>query len=199
VSTAFQPATPAEVSTVTVDRVEQKTINRRDGTSGTLYQVYVVGAIAPLETFKRDIAESAFSLVGQDAEAHYTVKVNGNFTNYRLEQILPGKPSPAEVAQRAQEAGPLLREAAGLPTPPVASQGLPAAPTDKDKSIHRQTAAKVAATLFAANPSDAPTFWENIRLLAHYFDTGDIPGTTTPELQGGGEGYFDDIPFMPTL
>lgn len=185
---SFQPAQPAEVSNVVVDRVDQKPVRRKDGTNTTLYEVFVVGSVAPLSTFKRDLAESAFSLVGQSAEAHFTVKQNGQFTNYYLEQILPAPASPVEAAQRAQEAQPLLRQAAGLPEPAQALQQAQEAQDEKTRAIHRQVAAKVAATLFTANPSDAPTFWENIRLLALYFDTGIIPGAITSDVD-------DDIPF----
>jgi hypothetical protein len=197
-STAFQPAQPVEVSTVIVDRVEQRQIDRRDGTKGTVYQVHVVGAAAPLETFKRDLAESAFSLVGQQAEVHFTTRTNGQYTNYRLEQILPAAPSPAQRAQMAQEASPLLRQATGLPEAPVPSQGLPEPPagntgvnvlTEKDRAIHRQVAAKVAAQLVVAAPgTDSATYWENIERLAAYFDTGIIPGRTADYVE-------DDIPF----
>lgn len=187
---SFQPAQPAEVSTVVIDHVDQKPVRRKDGTNTTLYEVYVVGAIAPLSTFKRELAESAFTLVGQSAEAHYTVKQNGQYTNYYLEDILPAPASPAERAQRAQEAQPLLRTAAGLPEPAQALQEAQASQDEKNRAIHRQTAAKVAATLFAASPSDAPTFWENVRTLALYFDTGVLPidQITAP-------GDEDDIPF----
>lgn len=192
-SSSFQPSAPSESSVVTIERVDQKTITRRDGSPGTLYQVFAVGAPAPFETFKRDLAESAHSLINRSAEARYTVNVNGQFTNYRLESILPAQANPVERAQRAQEAQPILREAAGLPHPSHALSEAQASLTDKDRSICRQTAGKVAATLFAANPSDAPTFWENVERLTAYFEVGIVPGKTTAEMLGSN--YEDDIPF----
>lgn len=190
---SFQPAAPDTVDTALIDRVDQRTITKRDGTNAMIYEVYVVGFDQPLSTFKRTIAESAHSLVGQPAEIHYQAKRNGEFTNYYLNQILPPPSNPVERAQRAAEAPPLLSQAAGLSQPSQPSQGLTTPSSginDKDRSIHRQTAAKVAATLFAAQPSDAPTFWENVQRLTEYFDTGQIPGQNLVA-----EGLDDDIPF----
>jgi len=189
---SFRPSAPDSVDTALVERVDQRTINKRDGSNTTLYEVYVVGSQTPLATFKRSLADSAFELIGQAAELHYAVKQNGDFTNYYLNNILPARATAAEAAQRAQEAQPLLRQAAGLPEAPVPSQGLTNAPS-KDQAIHRQTAAKVAATLVQAAPNTDPyVFWENVEKLAHYFDTGVIPTKAgLPHLDPD----EDDIPF----
>jgi hypothetical protein len=53
--------------------------------------------------------------------------------------------------------------------PQVQSQ--PQGPTEKDRAIHRQVAAKVAAQI----SNSAGEFWSNAVDLARYFDTGSTP------------------------
>jgi hypothetical protein len=193
-SATFAPRTPDTVGLFTIARVEQRTVNKRDGTSFTMYDVFTAEQQPAFATTKREIAESAFDLINKVAELHYTVRQNGNYTNFYVNQILPPPLNAAQTAQRAQEASPLLAQAAGLPQAPVAAQGQreipqgPPYPTDRDRSIFRQTAAKVAATLPV---TDGLTFWENVEKLAAYFETGQT-GVVPAVVQ---EDEFSDLPF----
>jgi len=178
-SSTFAPRAPEQRALVTIAGVEQRTVNKRDGTTFTMFDIYVNEQERPFNTSKRDVAESAYSLRGQAAEMAFTVKQNGDFTNYWANSVLP---TTAQVAaQRAQEAQP-LRDT--LATPRPAEPPL----SEKDRQVHRQAAAKVAATLHAeGEPADV--FWENCLRLAAYFDSGVIPS------QGGYTEDEDDIPF----
>jgi hypothetical protein len=184
-SSTFAPRASEEKALVTIRGVETRTVNKRDGTSFTMYDIYVVEQEKPFNTTKRAVAESAFDLKGQAAEMAYSVKQNGDFTNYWANSILPAATGAAVAALRAQEAQPILRAAADLPEPSPA----PAGPSEKDQAIHRQVAAKVAASLHAAAPGSAEDFWDNCLKLAAYFDSGVTP------TQAGYSEDDDGIPF----
>jgi hypothetical protein len=161
--------------------VESRTVTKRDGTSFTIYDVSFSNDQV-FGTTKRQLAERAFELIGVPAEVLFSVKQNGDFTNYYLNEISQASSRNAlQAVQSAQEAQPESRTGSDIPR---SSQGL----TEKDRQIHRQTAAKVAAVLHQATPGSATDFWENCRKLSEYFDTGDFPswGVDEPE---------DDIPF----
>lgn len=117
-STAFQPRAPEEKALVTIDRVEQRSVTKKDGSGTfTMFDIFVLEQQQPFTTTKKDIAESAFSLVGQVAEMSYNVKVNGTFTNYWANVVLPGPVNPALRAQLAAQAQPFLQAAVPEPAP----------------------------------------------------------------------------------
>jgi len=166
---------------LTPQSVESRDVNKRDGTRFTIYDVAMSDGIT-YGTTKRQIAESAFELIGTPAEVRYSVKVNGDFTNYYLNGITMASGDASAALQRAQDAQPQGGTANSIPQ---AGERL----TERDKSIHRQTAAKVAAKLHVASPGSATDFWDNCRKLSEYFDTGEFPSWGVDQPQD------DDIPF----
>ena len=80
-----------------------------------------------------------------------------------------GSATPVENPQAAQESQ-------GGPQDVSAAPVAPQAPSDRDKQIHRQTAAKVAAQLLAYFPAEEQsltTFYTVAEQLVSYFATGD--------------------------
>src|SRR5215471_4683802 len=110
-------------------------------------------------------------MIGQRVLAVVRVEQRGEFTNYHLDSVeLAGaQPAPQEgyvPVQQAQQAQ--VQTAPQTPT----SQPI-VAPNERERqaSIHRQTAAKVAAAM-SGTPSE---FWENVQTVFRFFETGQIP------------------------
>jgi hypothetical protein len=163
---------------------------------------------------RQDTFNQAMQMIGQRVVAVVRVEQRGEFTNYYLDSVELAGAQPAQQqgyqpAQQAQQAQPPQ-----TPTsPPIV------APNERERqsSIHRQTAAKVAAKM-SSTPNE---FWENVQTVFRFFETGQIPtlgnyvaGESPPQAQrqnaaayappdygdpGPQEGYVpagqDDIPF----
>lgn len=177
-------------------------------TQETFFMYDIDTTIGKMQTTKRDIAESAFSLLNQTAELDFTTKHNGTYTNIYLNKVLPAPSNPAAQAQMAQTAGAsdFLTQTAGV----VATSGIPTSgtgvgtnitvtsnipdePSVKQQSIHRQTATKVAAAL---NPETVAAFWANVHALVKFYETGADPLVPLPAGGLGAESTSDDdIPF----
>lgn len=183
----------------TIVSVVPSTVNTKRGPA--VKHTITTSAGAELQTFKQDIAQTAASLIGQPVEIEYDVSQNGEWTNYYPVAILPAA-NPALQAQMAQAAlgSPLpgaqfAGQMAQNTMPQATLGGSPPLPTGdyfaepKTISIHRQVAAKVAATM-VTEQSSAAEFWANCEALVVYFNSGatpiDIAAVTNPD---------DDIPF----
>jgi hypothetical protein len=144
----------------TVEAVNSRAVKTRDGRESTVYEI-IDGNDIKWETWKKQLASEANRLMGQQAIFRGKKEINGEYTNYRLEDVQPVNGSgpnhnPVTQAQRAQT--PASRQAASdFDT--------------KDWSIMRQCAGKVSAHL-SDNPID---FWRNLDALVAYFAYGLIP------------------------
>lgn len=178
----------------------------------TLWDIEV-GDGTKLTTFQSPLGEKAKSYIGQICDFQITIDGPNDkgFTNLYLEgvQRSPGVKQPSEVAQAAHRA----QTAAGTATEVTYDQYKDLSEGQEQRkttSIHRQTAAKVAAALL---PESSQEFWTNVTDLVHYFATGENPfiaekqantaSTTTggtsptpePEWSGTEPDTDDDIPF----
>lgn len=169
-------------------------------------------------TFNTAMGNKAKGLSGQMADLQVAIEQKGDFTNYYLQGIQPAKsgaqpPAGSEVvqaAQRAQEAARLGTGAQNLEVTYDQYKDLDKEKEDrKNKSIHRQTATKVAASLL---PSDAAEFWMNVRDLVEFYGSGFVPTNDAGQIDRGSvtshtdllpstqtdadfQGTDDDIPF----
>lgn len=186
-----------DVATVMINAVTQKAITTQRGPT-TLFILDT--SQGDMTTFDKVLAQSAFSLKGQMAQATYRSQPNGNFPPKQfLESILPAQVSPAVQAQQAQSHG------AQMFTENVA--GIPEADADKaakaqlrEQSIHRQCATKVAA---ACAPPSREQFWAFTEELVRFYQTGQAPNAIEAALvdqfdarqDTNGFTQADDIPF----
>lgn len=159
--------------------------------------------------WEKALAESAWSLKDQQSVWKVQVEQNGKYTNRTLKDIQPM--TGAGIDGMMQTVDQSIGNGSSLPSfvdhDAVATFVNQA--ESKDASICRQCAGKVAATMGASTPSE---FWENMLLLAHYFETGTPPhgvrvgsATTAVPVQGDGADPFpsespppltdDDLPF----
>jgi hypothetical protein len=190
----------AETILTSIVAVSPRTVQRQDGTSFTIHEV--IDQTGRKWVARRDVANMAQSYVGHMVEmitrTEQKAGRNGQtFTNHYVDHIAPANAMTAiQQAHQAQAAYAPQTMAptpsptpTPPPTPPPPPQGPPEVHTERDRSIYRQTAGKVAAEI-SKTPSE---MWENIVLLARYFETGQVP----PNAQGGGSNdqYEDDIPF----
>ncbi len=125
-------------------------------------------------TFKADMGQAALELKGQVADLKVTIeKKDDGYTNYYLNNI---RPNPASAQTPA---GQMAAQAAHaqIEVPVVSFDQYKSGEEEKEKrrnqSIHRQTAAKVAAEL----SKDEDEFWTNVQHLVHFFGTGNVPST----------------------
>ncbi len=165
-----------------------KDVEVRKIKNGTMTVYDVVDAEGVKWTaWEKELAERAYALKDQPALLEVDVEQKGKWTNRNLRGI-EGKPvagfTPALEAMSAS---------LGTEKPPSlldAKEALTEAPSYRDRSIFRQTAAKVAAHL-AEGGSSPEEFWANTRDLAAYFESGVLPsgGDKAPAVAE------DDIPF----
>jgi len=179
----------------TIIRAEPRVVTRQsDGQQFTLNEVFTNIQPQPFLA-KADVFNLARAYTGQQVEIVGRAVTNERgFTNYQLDYI-----------------GPI---GAGTPTPtpqPIPNQPQPQPQNqERQQSIHRQVAAKVAAVV-STTPQE---FWPNVNDLFTYFETGRTPMTNNPEwtmqqamtqaqeAQAAAAGYVhddSDIPFAPTI
>jgi hypothetical protein len=156
------PAVTARIQNVTV-----KTVNTARGSG----DVYTVEADRKYTTWKRDIAQAAKELIGQDAEIAYSEQQKGDFTNYYIDSVLPLRGTAPDF-ERAP--GPVPQDV-------------------KEQRIMRQTAAKVAVEQLRYFTPDDQTKEMLVALTEmwhDYFENG------WPEVDAVPGGFpTDDIPF----
>jgi hypothetical protein len=142
-------------------------VSTRDGRQFTLYELFAADGTTWVA--KADVFNIAQTMVGQQVEIVGRVEQKGNFTNYYADLVqLAGAPQATHMqAMQAVQQAQQSAVAAGR-----VQQALPGSyPTEKDHSITRQTAGKVAAQI-SSTPQE---FWQNVQDLARYFDTGQVP------------------------
>lgn len=179
---------PEYVTTLTSYNPQQ--INRDDGSNFTLHKFHDVAGTEMVA--RADVANIARGFINVPALVTVRTEQKGRWINHYLDHIRAADGAqPAIQAQQAQQtyqqqAGPEPSTTAGPAVyPTTQTTGTSATEwhqelTEKDKQIHRQVAAKVAAGI----SSTSNEFWRNCADLAHYFDTGRFP-----------EPPQDDIPF----
>ena len=165
--------------TAVVKEVTRKNVTPKSGGDPfTLYEI--TAGDKTWATKKQDIALTAHSLVGKTARIEGRVQQNGNFTNYYINSI--------------QETDAPATTSDVFDSPIPSSNGSTAVPTDRDESIYRQVATKVAAQL-----ADTPTdFWQNVDTLMNFYRTGQHPSQEENYAQTATQTDFagdDDIPF----
>lgn len=181
-----------DVSTVlaTASAVTNREISRKaDGRKFTLYTVETDRG--DFTTTRRELAERAYRLTGQQVMFHVKTEQRGEYTNYYLEDIETPDMSGGGFGQQQQQAFTPPQQQNGFdpqpasfppPKPPDAGT-----PTNKDVFIFRQTAAKVAGQI-SRTPEE---FWSNVDAIAAYF----IDGTKPAAYATVGQAADDDIPF----
>jgi len=159
-----------QVLNTTISSVEPRVVTRRsDGVQITLWEVTDGSGVVWVA--RKDVANIARQLIGHPVTMIARTQHKGEYVNRYLDAV--------ELNGGSQPVGPPPIATQAVQTAMAAQQTLPTQPTqpglsEKDRQIHRQTAAKVAAVLQA--PGDGMLdFWANARALANYFDTGFVP------------------------
>lgn len=170
----------------TVQGVTFRDVNRKsDGKSIRIYEI-VDGNNTKWTTSRIDIANEANAKLGQPVQISGRQEINGVYENFYLDAIgspngLTPPPSqqfpiPETIAAQithvpAPQAAP-QPQPAPIPTPPPPPVEIaPTGPTDKDWTIWRQVATKVAVNL-SATPAE---FWANTEDLIRYYAYGVKP------------------------
>lgn len=142
----------------------------------------------------RELAERAYGLKDTLALLEVEVKQNGNFTNRTLKSIAAKVDAGFAPALSAMEQsiGRTFTEAYidSSPGPQFTEAPREGSGTEKDISIWRQVAGKVAGQI----STDRTEFWENVEQLYNYFSTGIIPGRLLAELRKDPRGLDAGIP-----
>jgi hypothetical protein len=218
-----------------VTAVDAKHIDRPNGQSFDLWQIH--DSDNNIWVVKKPLADFARALVGQQAQFTTRTEQkprndgNGFYENYYADQIIPlasvqaaqgayppysnqqqQQPQPTyQPAQQAQQAQQQQQPVPPAPVQPVqqqVQQQQPWRPTEKDYTIWRQTAAKVAASLAAG---DQYVFWTLLPELMEFFVLGKRPAnienaevfaqrTVNASAEGASMTSYqdEDIPFAPT-
>lgn len=168
-----------EVEVVSVVKeVTRKNITPRNG--GDPFMLYeIVAGDKTWTTKKQEIALTAHSLVGRLAAIEGRAQQKGNYTNYYINSI------------RETDAPETTEDPFSETIIPTTANG---ASSDRDESIYRQVATKVAAHL-ADTPAD---FWQNVDTLMNFYRTGQHPSQGETYAQTATQTDFtgdDDIPF----
>lgn len=185
----------------TITDVRSREVNKRDGTTFTLQEVFDDEGTAWVA--RQDVANIARGFIGQRVEMVCRTEQNGKYTNRYIDSVLPLNGSAPTVAaavaaaqqtMQAQQEAQVRREVAN---PPYVFD-------DKDRSIFRQVAAKVSAEI----SDNEAEFWQNCKDLTLYFETGVaaegirkaeavLTGTVgvEPQPQQVYDNPDDDIPF----
>lgn len=176
--------------TALIQSAVPRVVNKRDGGQITLNEVFINGQAY---TARKPVFDQASMLVGQIAQLTVRSETNDRgYTNHYLDGVMQ-QMQTQPVAQPSQ--------------PQIAPQVTTNLPTDKDRSIWRQCATKVAAQLLSPSDGEA-TFWNNVDRLMQFYETGQKPNTEQASNpvsnpmssvgQVGGYTTDSDIPFSPT-
>lgn len=182
--------------TTTLTKAAPRLVTPKSGANPfTLYELYDHEGTAWV--VKNDVYNLAQGWIGQPVDMVVRVEQNGNFTNRYADLVQPAQagaqvPATNAVQQAFQAAQAAQRVQATMPQTPNTPkiQDVNVFPTRKDSSIHRQTAAKVAAEI-STSPAE---FWSNVIDLAKYFDTGVIPTSLSQDYAMTGAGYDNSPP-----
>lgn len=152
--------------TITVDDVKSREVRTKDGRESRIFQIFDDRGTR-WETWKKQIANEAYRLIGQTARIQGRIEQNGQYENHYIDDIEPANGNNAperDYAPQQPERQQTRREPARWE------------PDGKDWNIMRQTACKVSAQLAGNDPRD---FWVNLDALTAYMAYGQMP----PEFQ----------------
>lgn len=157
----------------TISGLGPRTITPRDGRpSFTIWEVF--DDQGGTWRVREDLYNQAQHWFGQRVMATTRTEQRGNFTNYYIDQMQPMGQGPVQQAQQAQP----QQGYTGQPQPQAAPQPQMMAVSEwerqKQHSIHRQTAGKVAAVI----SKTADEFWGNVQAIFIYFETGQVPAAS---------------------
>lgn len=157
--------------------VSPRTVTRKS--DGQQFTIYEVNANATNYQARKDVFDQAAALVGQPVLMEVRTEQKGTFTNHYVDSIAANGPAPVPVTTSAPvyTAPSTTSTAASFTVTGGAS--LPA-PPNRDLTIWRQTATKVAAHL-SKTPSE---FWKNVNDLILFYETGQEP-----------DAFDDSVPF----
>jgi hypothetical protein len=160
---------------VAIEEVSTRTVGANNS---TIWDIKTAGG-PTVNTFKAELGNAARIIweQGQLADMKVTVEQKGQYTNYLLDKIQVSKNSVStpvgQAAVQAQQAQELSFEKFAE-TEKLRLAHADAVQAQREMSIHRQVAAKVAATL---QPGTANEFWSNVEELVTFFQTGETPFT----------------------
>lgn len=179
-----------------VQAVEPRKVTAQ-GVERTVYDI-VDGSGTKWTAWERPLAEEAFALRGVPAVWEVEQKPNTRrpeFPYRNIKGIVAKSSSSMDQALSSGFPEIVKSEPGGFDQPGGTL-------TPKDEQIHRQTAVKAVAVLAGAGGMTPDEFWSNVRTIAHYFDTGEAPGSFTESVaKEQGTATFtgpqpdDDIPF----
>lgn len=170
-------------STAQIKEVTRRTVTPKNGNPPFLLYEIEDSNGTKWTTKKDDLALTAHALVGKSATIEGSIVENGRFKNYYLNGIWESNGVPAP-------------ETAIVPTViPDSTPSFRDTTDDKDISIWRQVATKVAAQM-----SEGPDeFWKNVEILMTFYATGQHPDTEGEYATAASQAtHFtgdDDIPF----
>jgi hypothetical protein len=153
----------------TVVSVESREARRKaDNVAFTLYDVKLSDG-EKYTTSRRETAEQAHSLTGKPALVTIKVEQNGQYTNRYINSIVGAM-------------GSFMQPEPTFAPPPngfatngfaPATTTIPDTTADRETSIYRQVATKVAATI-SQTPHE---FWRNVDELIFFYQTGNKPSS----------------------
>ena len=162
-----------------IEDVTKRTANSARGP----FEIFEVQLMGNAHRARKDVWDIAMTLRGQSVFADVRSEQRGEWTNYFVDSIVPATQStpvqPAQTAAPMPETtsfGPQATTTAGTGSMNVQFTPQPTGyvVSDKDRIIWRQTATKVAADLRDPGDSDV-TFWANVDMLIHFYETGLYP------------------------
>jgi len=150
-----------------------------------LFTLHEIETSAGTYRIRADMVPTVTQLIGAQVEMVTRVEQKGDFTNYIADHVSISERQPNATAQimGAQQA----QAQRGQQQPQQSQQVMPrqVTPQEKEISIHRQVAAKVAAKI-STSPDE---FWNNINDLFTYFQSGQVPSQAVQDYAG------NDIPY----
>lgn len=141
------------------------------------FEIYEIQLLGEWHRAKKPLWDSAQMLRGQTVFAETRSEQRGEWKNYYVDTLTPSSPAtqqpyPATAGYPQYPPQQQIHPPQAPPAPPA-----PPAPepTQKDRTIWRQTAAKVAAQML--DPGDSQLdFWANVDMLVWFFESGERPG-----------------------
>lgn len=152
-----------------VEDIRTRTANSARGP----FEIYELQLQGQWHRAKKDLWDSAQMLRGQTVFAETRTEQRGEWTNYFVDSLVPSSPAtqqavPATAGYPPEQQLPLQTQQAPAPVAPPG-------PTQKDRTIWRQTATKVAAQML--DPGDSQVdFWANVDMLTWFYESGERPG-----------------------
>jgi len=147
-------------------------IERKDGSgSFPLYEVWIDGQ-GPFVA-RKDVFNIAQMMENTIVDAITRDEEKNGYLNHYLDFV--SQAGQTQITQGQQFVQPTNTSSGGQP-PQTAQEALSTPSAEEERktlSIHRQTAAKVAAVI---SPGDPIGFWQNCQALVRWFQSGVVPG-----------------------